>query len=119
VAVLPVNCSTQYVQSMGYRVELTGRAERDLRLLYQRIRADDATQAFAWFNRLAEVIFSLEEHRSRGTITRESKKLRHLHYGKKPHVYRVIYGVNERAKRVVVLHIRHGARDAFTAEETG
>jgi mRNA-degrading endonuclease RelE of RelBE toxin-antitoxin system len=33
-----------------------------------------------------------------------------LLYGRKPHVYRVIYRVLEKQKRVDVLHIRHGAR---------
>ncbi len=38
------------------------------------------------------------------------RKLLHLLYGKKPHVYRVIYEVDERRQAVWVLTIRHGAR---------
>ena len=38
------------------------------------------------------------------------RKLRHLLYGKKPHVYRVIYEVDEGRQAVWVLTIRHGAR---------
>jgi mRNA-degrading endonuclease RelE of RelBE toxin-antitoxin system len=38
-------------------------------------------------------------------------------YGNKPHVYRVIYRVLEREKRVNVLHIRHGARRDFKASD--
>jgi mRNA-degrading endonuclease RelE of RelBE toxin-antitoxin system len=34
----------------------------------------------------------------------------HLLYGKKPHVYRVIYEVDEKWRSVLVLAIRHGAR---------
>jgi mRNA-degrading endonuclease RelE of RelBE toxin-antitoxin system len=33
-----------------------------------------------------------------------------LLYGHKPHIYRIIYRVVERHKRVDVVHIRHGAR---------
>jgi mRNA-degrading endonuclease RelE of RelBE toxin-antitoxin system len=38
------------------------------------------------------------------------RKLRHLLYGKKPHVYRVIYEVQEKQQTVWVLTIRRGAR---------
>jgi plasmid stabilization system protein ParE len=41
-------------------------------------------------------------------VTREN--LRHLLYGRKPSIYRVIYRVREKQKKVEVLHIRHGAR---------
>jgi len=36
--------------------------------------------------------------------------MRRLLYGRRPHVYHVIYRVLEKQKRVEVLHIRHGAR---------
>ena len=43
--------------------------------------------------------------------TRKLKRnLRHLLYGKKPHVYRVIYEIEEQRQTVWVLTIRHGAR---------
>ncbi len=103
---------------MAYRVELTARAGRDLRHLYLRIHADDSAQAIAWFNRLQAIVYSLEKIPHQGATTPESKKLHHLHYGNKPHIYRVIYRVDERTKKVMVLHIRHGARDLFGAEET-
>ena len=38
------------------------------------------------------------------------RKLRHLLYGNKPHVSRVIYEVDEGGQAVSVLTIRHGAR---------
>jgi len=102
---------------MPYRVELTARAGRDIKHIYQRIHANDSSQAFSWFNGLEAIVYSLEEHPKRGAITPESKKLRHLLYGNKPHFYRVIYAVDKRAKKVRVLHIRQGARDAFTPEQ--
>jgi plasmid stabilization system protein ParE len=103
---------------MAYRVELTDRAGRDLKHIYRRIHANDSEQAFAWLNGLETMVYSLEEHPARGAITPESRKLRHLLYGNKPHVYRIIYRVDERRKTVRVLHIRHGARDAFTRPQT-
>jgi toxin ParE1/3/4 len=65
---------------------------------------------------LAEAIYSLERFPDRGPAVPESKKLRHLLFGKKPHVYRIIYAVDKRNRIVNVLHIRHGARDAFSAD---
>lgn len=99
---------------MGYRVELTNRARRDLRNIYQRIHAEDSKQAFAWFNGLEVMVNSLEEHPSRGAITRENRKVRHLIYGNKPHLYRIIYRIFERTKVVRVLHIRHRAMDVLS-----
>ncbi len=102
---------------MAYHVELTSRADRDLRDIYWRIHADDSPQAFAWFNGLEAAIYSLSKHPRRGAVTPESKDLRHLFYGAKPHVYRIIYSIDERNRKVSVLHIRHGARDALTPRE--
>ena len=101
---------------MAFRVELTARAGRDLRLIYHHIYADSSVQASTWFNGLEATVYSLGEYPNRGAITPESKKLRHLLYGNKPHIYRIIYSVDYRAKKVRVLHIRHGARDAFKPE---
>jgi toxin ParE1/3/4 len=105
-------CSIRCAPTMAYRVELTNRAGRDLRQIYRQIRAEDSERAIAWFNGLETAVYSLSEHVSRGPTTPENKKLRHLLYGNKPHVYRIIYRVNERAQIVKVVHIRHGARNA-------
>ena len=95
---------------MVYHVNLTRRALRDLAHLYRRIEAESSRQAAEWFAGLEEAIYSLEHHPKRAPTIPEDRKLRHLLYGKKPHVYRIIYEVMERARRVDVLHIRHGAR---------
>jgi hypothetical protein len=39
--------------------------------------------------------------------------VRHLLYGRSRNVYRIIYAIDERGLAVTVLHIRHGARDAY------
>jgi toxin ParE1/3/4 len=94
---------------MAYLVNVTSRAERDLAHLYTQINAEYSDAALKWYRGLKEAILSLEEHPNRCPITRKSDKLRHLLYGSKPHIYRVIYHVLEKQKRVEVLHIRHGA----------
>ena len=102
---------------MAYLVELTLRAERDLDDLYQRISADDSAAAARWFNGLEKAIYTLERMPRRCPIAHESKKakrrLRHLLYGAKRDVYRVIFEINESHKAVRVLTIRHAAMDQF------
>ena len=104
---------------MTYRVDLTGRAERDLRRIYLAIHAEDGAQARAWFNGLEQAVLSLEEHPARGAPTPEDGSLRHLLYGRRRHRYRIIFAIDEDSRIVTVLHIRHGARDAFQPNEPG
>lgn len=98
---------------MAYLVSLVSRAERDLAQLYREINAENSDTALKWYRGLKDAILSLERQPNRCPSTPESSKLRHLLYGDKPHVYRVIYRVVETQKRVEVLHIRHGARREF------
>jgi toxin ParE1/3/4 len=98
---------------MTYLVELTARASRNLKRIFRRINAENSPQASAWFNELEAAILSLDRHPERSPVTPENRALRHLLFGKKPHVYRVIYAIDEGARIVKVLHIRHGARGPF------
>ena len=98
---------------MAFRVELTSRAQRDLAAIYEYIHAGSSIHAFHWFNGLEDAILSLENHPERGTLTRENSRLRQLLYGTKPHTYRIIYSIQPRSRRVLVVHIRHGARRGF------
>ena len=98
---------------MAYLVRISARAERDLALLYQKTNAEQSVAAKKWYLGLTDAISSLEQHPNRCPTTAENPKFRHLLYGREPHVYRIIYRVVEKAKRVDVLHIRHGARRAF------
>jgi plasmid stabilization system protein ParE len=99
---------------MGYLVNITPRAERDLAYLYEDIHATDSAAARKWYLGLSTKILSLGRKPNRCPVTRENPQLRHLLFGRKPHVYRVIYRVIETMKRVEVLHIRHGARGSMT-----
>jgi plasmid stabilization system protein ParE len=104
---------------MAYLVSITARAERDFASLYNEINAEGSAAAFRWYKGLKDAIISLEEFPYRCPVTPEREQLRHLLYGRKPHVYRVIYRVLDKRKRVEVLHIRHGARRPFRSSEIG
>jgi len=98
---------------MAYLVKLTPRAKRDLRLVFEYIHASESPAAFRWFQGLKREILSLEETPNRCPAAPENGSLRHLLYGRNPHVYRVIYRVLEEKKQVHVLHMGHGARRGF------
>jgi toxin ParE1/3/4 len=93
---------------MAYRVEITARASRDLRRIYQRINADSSQQAQEWFNGLEVAVASLAENPARTPPIPENEQRRHLLYGDRPNVYRVIYVIEQSTDTVKVLHIRHG-----------
>jgi mRNA-degrading endonuclease RelE of RelBE toxin-antitoxin system len=99
---------------MTYRVELTDRAVRDLEILYQEKNAAESLAAARWFNGLEKAVCRLERYPLRCPMAPESRKmkraLRHLLYGKKPYVYRVIFEIDEPQRTVWVLTIRHAAR---------
>ena len=99
---------------MTYRVELADRAIRDLEMLCLEKNAVDSQAAARWYNRLQEVVFALGRYPYRCPVAPEARKMKrklwHLLYGKKPHVYRVIYEIDKRRQTVWVLTIRHGAR---------
>ena len=104
---------------MVYLVNITARAERDFASLYEEIHASDSEAAQKWYVGLKKAILTLEKMPDRCPATPESPQFRHLLYGRKPHVYRVIYRILNVEKRVDVLHIRHGARRGLKAADPG
>jgi plasmid stabilization system protein ParE len=106
---------------MTYRVELAHRAVRDLEILYVEKNAAESQAAARWYNGLEEVVYTLATHPYRCPAAPEARKVKrkllHLLYGKKPHVYRVIYEVDERQQTVWVLTIRHGAMRRLKASD--
>jgi len=98
---------------MEYRVKIMPRAQRDLLSLYQSIGARSSDAALNWYRGLRKAIRRLRSNPRRSPVTPENTGVRHLLYGDKPHVYRVIYRVLERQKEVDILHVRHGARQQF------
>jgi len=99
---------------MTYRVEFAARAARDLEALYLEKNAAESHAEARWYNGLEQAVEALASYPNRcpaaPEVRRAKRRLRHLLYGKKPHVYRVIYEVDEERQTVWVLTIRHGAR---------
>lgn len=104
---------TSLKPTMAYLVSITPRAERDFADLYDAINAGESAAALKWYRGLKAALLTLSEHPARCPVTPEKKELRHLLYGNKPHIYRVIFRVLERQKRVEILHVRHGAQRAL------
>jgi toxin ParE1/3/4 len=99
---------------MTYLVDFAARAVRDLEILYVEKNAAESQAAARWYNELELAVYALASYPHRCPVAPEARRmkreLRNLLYGKKPHVYRVIYEVDEGRQAVLVLHIRHGAR---------
>jgi toxin ParE1/3/4 len=108
---------------MEYAVNLSRRAERDLNELFEFLDASNSAAASRWFNGLEKAIYSLERLPRRGPRAAEGRRirrpLRHLLYGNKPDVYRVNYEIYDSTKTILVLGVRHGARDEWNSGETG
>jgi plasmid stabilization system protein ParE len=98
---------------MAYLVSITSRAQRDLVSLYEEIDVENSDAALKWYFALNDAVLSLEQMPNRCPVTHENAELRHLLYGHKHHIYRVIFRVLEKQKLVELLHIRHGARRRF------
>jgi plasmid stabilization system protein ParE len=79
---------------MTYIVEFAERAARDLEILYIEKSAAELHAAARWYNGLEQALDALALFPNRyppaPEAPRAKRKLRHLLYGKKPHVYRVI-----------------------------
>jgi plasmid stabilization system protein ParE len=102
---------------MEYRVKIMPRAERDLAGIYDWIGALSSQAAHTWYRGLRDAIRTLRNAPNRCPVTPEDRSLKHLLYGGKPHVYRVIYRVLEKQKQVDVFHIRHASRQEFKTAE--
>ncbi|HTF26018.1 MAG TPA: type II toxin-antitoxin system RelE/ParE family toxin [Candidatus Limnocylindria bacterium] len=106
---------------MAYLIEFADRAARDLEALYVEKNAAESQAASRWYNGLEEAVYALANYPRRCPVATEARKLRrelrHLLYGKKPHVYRVIYEVDESRQTVWVLTVRHGARRKLKAAD--
>jgi plasmid stabilization system protein ParE len=101
-----------------YQVIILPSAERDIGEAYEWIAEQNAEAAVRWYNRLLEVIFSLDLFPERAPLAPESKsfpqEIREVFHGRRQHKYRILFTVTENA--VHVLHVRHGARLALGEE---
>jgi plasmid stabilization system protein ParE len=105
---------------MAFRVEIARSAE-DLEELYVWVVARAPQQGARWFNGLERAVLSLDRHPKRCPVAPETIDPEHvvraLSYGRKAHVYRVFFTVNEEKNVVRVVHIRRGARRGPTPDE--
>lgn len=106
---------------MAYRVEIARTAEVELEELYLWVVARAPRQGAKWFNGLERAVLSLDQLPKRCPVAPENinpdQPVRVLSYGRKPHVYRVFFTVNDTAEAVRVVHIRHRARTAPVPDE--
>jgi toxin ParE1/3/4 len=98
---------------MVFRVKTSTRAKRDLDAILARLLSQGAAEAgLRWFQGLREAVASLAHFPQRCPIAPENAvfpfEVRHLLYGRRPHVYRVLFTMQ--GDVVTVLHIRHGRR---------
>ena len=98
---------------MAFRVELSNRAQTDIAAIYDWLNSQQAgTAGERWFVALREAIGSLSELPLRCRVAPESRdslvEVRQLLYGRKPHVYRILFAVER--DLVQVLHVRHARR---------
>jgi toxin ParE1/3/4 len=96
---------------MPYLVEFATRAIVDLEILYVEKNAAESQPAARWYNRLEQAVYGLDSQPHRCPVAPEARKMKrkimHLLYGDKPHIYRVIYQVDE--ERLT----RSGKRSAY------
>jgi toxin ParE1/3/4 len=101
---------------MTFRVEITKEAEHDAEGILDWLILQQAGETgLRWFQRLNEAIASLATFPGRCPLAPENKdfpfEVRHLLYGSRPHVYRVIFKVE--GETVYILRIRHGRRQSI------
>jgi plasmid stabilization system protein ParE len=109
---------------MAYKISLTALAEADAYSAFERLREVSPVRAEKWLWDLFAAIQTLEEMPTRCPLIDETEELgyviRHLLYGKRPSIYRIIFDIQEKSEegpRVRVLRIWHGSRDAITLDD--
>jgi plasmid stabilization system protein ParE len=104
---------------MAFRVKQSPQADSDLDGILEWLLAQQAGDTgLRWFQKLKEAVATLSELPQRCPLAPENKEfpfeVRQLLYGRKPHVYRVLFTIEGDA--VVILHIRHGRRRHLSSE---
>ena len=105
---------------MAFRVEISRQAEHDAESILEWLLSQHGGQAgIDWFVRLDDAFASLAQFPERCSIAPEDARfpfeVRQLFYGRKPHVYRILFTIA--GDTVHVLHIRHGRRKPIKPTE--
>src|ERR1700692_1850999 len=98
---------------MTFRVEVSAQAESDAEAILDWLLSQHAGETgIRWFLALEDAIASLSTFPERCPLAPEDARfpfqVRQLLYGRKPHVYRILFTLE--GETVHVLHIRHGRR---------
>lgn len=98
---------------MKFRVEVSAQAEGDASAILDWLLSQGAGETgIRWFLALEDEVASLATFPERCPLAPESARfpfeVRHLLYGRKPHIYRILYTIE--GETVRVLHIRHARR---------
>jgi len=98
---------------MAFRVEYSREAEADLDSILAWLISQHAGETgLRWFEALEGAVASLSEMPERCALAPENRafpfEVRHLLFGRRPHVYRVIFRVMGNV--VYILHVWHGRR---------
>ena len=103
-----------------YQVIILPVAERDIGEVYEWLAEQEAQAAIRGYNRLLEVIFSLDTFPERCPLASESesfnREIREIFHGRRQYKYRILFTTSE--DKVHVLHVRHGARPALGETES-
>jgi plasmid stabilization system protein ParE len=103
-----------------YQVIILPAAERDIGEAFEWLAEQDVGAAVRWYNRLLEVVLSLEIFPERCPLAPETnfldEKIREIFHGRRQHKYRILFTVSK--NKVHVLHVRHGARLALGETES-
>ena len=101
------------MQNVAYQVALVESAKADANQIFDWVTAQAPIRGPIWFEDLVDCLYSLEELPGRCPLAREAvatnREIRCFYFGKRPHVYRILYEIEESSQTVWILHIRHGA----------
>jgi plasmid stabilization system protein ParE len=107
---------------MNYRVVILPEAEREMEQASLWIAEQAPQRAAAWLRGLRAAIATLRTHPRRCPVAPENAflpgEIRQLLYGRRPHVYRVLFEVRDEEQTVTILHVVHGARDYLRPDRT-
>ena len=98
---------------MIFRVEITPSAEREAQAILEWLLDRQAGETgLRWFLNLEQAIQSLSHFPERCSLAPENDRfpfeVRQLLYGRRPHVYRILFSIEQ--DTLYVLHVRHGRR---------
>ncbi|MGA3078272.1 MAG: type II toxin-antitoxin system RelE/ParE family toxin [Bryobacteraceae bacterium] len=114
---LPPSSSPRCAGNIAFLVETTPESERDAEAILEWLFSQHAGDTgIRWFLALEDAIASLAISPARCPLAPEDAEspfeVRHLLYGRRPHVYRVLFTI--KGDTVTILHIRHGRRQAVS-----